>query len=201
MICSRLRGIATVTVILLAAACGSGGSKGSSSTPDNPDDPGGGGGGGDSTAEAAPDAGPPPVASCEECLGEAGRWWHTDSSTCTAEQGECVDGGNCVDGDPYACPGGTGMCEGEVIGSCVKTTACVDYFGVEGKPLAKLEKACKKGGGTWASVGCDRATAIGGCSQPNKPGCLIAWYGETFQETSPKLREQCATPKKQWLLP
>jgi hypothetical protein len=189
-------------LLVLVSACGSGGSKpsGDPETPDNAD-PGGGGGGG-TAAEAAPDAGPPPVASCEECLAEAGRWWHTDTNSCTAEAEECVDGGNCVDGDPYTCPGGAGLCEGGTpAGACVKTTACVDYFDVDGKALTKLEKACKKGGGTWDAAGCDRTKAIGGCSQPNKPGCLIAWYGDTFQETSPKLREQCAAPKKQWLLP
>lgn len=191
----RPRGIAAVLV--LVTACGSGGKP--SASPETPDetDPV------EATPpEAAPDAGPPPVASCDECLAEAGRWWHTDSGTCTAEAEECIDGGTCVDGDPYACPGGLGICDGQtVVGSCVKSTACVDYFGIEGKALTKLEKACKKGGGAWESVGCDRAKAIGGCSQPNKPGCLIAWYGDTFQETSPKLREQCVAPKKQWLLP
>jgi hypothetical protein len=199
MSCSRLGGIAAISIFVLAA-CGSGGSKSSNSTPDTPDDPGGGGT--DTPPEVVPDAGPPPVASCGECLAEAGRWWNVESNSCSADQGECVDGETCVDGDPYACPGGGGLCDGKAaVGSCVKTTACVDYFEVDGKALTKLEKACKKGGGTWAATGCDRATAIGGCSQPNKPGCLIAWYGDTFKETATKLREQCAAPKKQWLLP
>jgi hypothetical protein len=189
--------IAAGLLVLAIAACGSSGKP--SASPGTPGDDGEEAA--DTTPAAAPDAGPPPVASCEECLAEAGRWWHTDTSTCTAEQGECVDGGNCVDGDPYACPGGFGLCEGKPIaGACVKTTACVDYYEVEGKALTKLEKACKKGGGTWQSTACDRAQAIGGCSQPNKPGCLIAWYGNTFTETAQKLRDQC-TKTKQWLLP
>jgi len=191
--------IAPALALVFVIACGSGGKSSTSTSPEGPDSPDNG-----ETTDSPPppDAGPPPVASCEECLGEAGRWWHTDSNTCTAEAQECVDGVTCVDGDPFKCPGGSGLCEGQaVVGSCVKTTACVDYFAIEGKPLAKLEKACKKGGGTWASVGCDRSQAIGGCSQPNKPGCLIAWYGTTFTETAPKLIEQCGAPKKQWLLP
>lgn len=188
-----------VTLLVTLAACGSGKKPATDPDPPDTDD---GLVSDDTPPEVVPDAGPPPIASCEECLAEAGRWWRTDTGTCAPEQGDCVDGDNCVDGDPYACPGGQGICDGQdVVGSCVKTTACVDYFAIEGKALTKLEKACKKGGGTWASVGCDRAQALGGCSQPNKPGCLIAWYGETFRETSAKLREQCASPKKQWLLP